>query len=347
MSPVVVHSKTLVSGKTYKVTVSGTFDAGDSIQADAEYSLRTGSSTEWTDSVSTYGSYGEQLLDLYVGSDNDWGTFNTEHIYTKSITGTGSALDFYINDVYPINNTGVLHVQIDEWGCAPTGFYRDGINMTAMLINPSDVVSGDVNATGCNIGVYYGPGSTGTVSGANVYGANYYGIVNHEGLVSISSSNIHDIGESPLNGSQHGVGIYFANVESGYGYQPACDTSGAVTTGEIKNNTIYHYQKGGMVINCTGAKADIEGNEVTGEGKAINNAQNGIQVSRGAHAIVIQNTVKNNFYGGGYWNACGLLFYQAGQGLKFSVNNTFSDNQQNICNTAGGPNINAVNNLSE
>lgn len=38
--------------------------------------------------------------------------------------------------------------------CTVTGFVRDGINLTAAQINPA-TVSGDVDATGCNIGVYY------------------------------------------------------------------------------------------------------------------------------------------------------------------------------------------------
>ena len=38
--------------------------------------------------------------------------------------------------------------------CTPTGFYRDGINMTAAVIDPTTKVTGTVNAKGCNIGVY-------------------------------------------------------------------------------------------------------------------------------------------------------------------------------------------------
>ena len=57
-------------------------------------------------------------------------------------------------------------------GCAPTGYYRDSINLTAALINPSGTVSGIVNAAGCNIGIYYGAGHTGAVNHATISGAN-------------------------------------------------------------------------------------------------------------------------------------------------------------------------------
>ena len=60
--------------------------------------------------------------------------------------------------------------------CVPTGFFRDGINMTATLINPPAAASRAVNASGCNIGVYYNAGK-GTVQGADISGANYFGVV--------------------------------------------------------------------------------------------------------------------------------------------------------------------------
>lgn len=112
MTPVHVQSLPLADDVKYKVVVSGVANAGDSIDFDAECSFRYGSSTEWTDSVSTYESYGEQLLDLYMGSDNDWGACAADHVYSKIVVGDGNPLDFYINDVYPVNNVGVLHVDI-------------------------------------------------------------------------------------------------------------------------------------------------------------------------------------------------------------------------------------------
>src|ERR1043166_3525576 len=53
--------------------------------------------------------------------------------------------------------------------CTPTGFSRDSINLTAALINPPNV-SGDVDATGCEIGVYYSSGVNGHVENANIHG---------------------------------------------------------------------------------------------------------------------------------------------------------------------------------
>lgn len=168
--------------------------------------------------------------------------------------------------------------------CTPTGFYRDGINLTAAKINPHGTVSGKLNATGCNIGVYYGPGSTGSVSHATIYGANYFGVVNNGGHVGISHSLIHDIGEVPFNGTQHGVGIYFA-YDSG-------------ATGEISHDNVWRYQKGGIVVNGPSDSANVSYNTVTGLGPIGFIAQNGIQIGYGAHATVTHNTVSNNSYTG-------------------------------------------------
>jgi len=166
--------------------------------------------------------------------------------------------------------------------CTATGFYRDGINMTAAVINPSSV-SGVVDASGCNIGVYVDTGKV-SIKDAEIFGANYFGVVNNGANVSVANSSIHDIGESPLNGSQHGVGIYFVY--------------GSAAQGRITGNSIWNYQKGGIVVNGVGTSADIQGNTVTGQGPVAYIAQNGIQVGYGADANVQGNTVTGNSYTG-------------------------------------------------
>ena len=172
--------------------------------------------------------------------------------------------------------------------CTPTGFFRDSINMTAAKINPGKVM-GDVDATGCNIGVYFD--KNGSVSGANIHGANYFGVVVNGDVnnasVDVQNSSIHDIGETPLNGAQHGVAIYYRNFGTG-----------GMASGKIWSNTIYNYQKGGIVANGTGTTVDIKGNTVNGQGSVNYIAQNGIQIGYGARAQVMGNTVTDNSYSG-------------------------------------------------
>jgi hypothetical protein len=167
--------------------------------------------------------------------------------------------------------------------CTATGFVKDAIDLTAALINPPGTVTGDLDATGCNIGVYYSSGH-GRVVQANVHGANYYGIVNNGADVDILDSTVSDIGEKPFNGSQHGNAIYFA--------------FGSAAKGDIKRNFVWQYQKGGIVVNGTGARVDIQQNYVVGLGPVNFIAQNGIQAGYGADTTIRQNFVAGNSYTG-------------------------------------------------
>ncbi|HLJ50488.1 MAG TPA: right-handed parallel beta-helix repeat-containing protein [Bryobacteraceae bacterium] len=172
--------------------------------------------------------------------------------------------------------------------CTPTGFIRDNINMTAVLINPSGTVSGDIDATGCNIGIYYDHGK-GQVKNASVHDANYFGIAVNGDLASVSvdviNTNVHDIGEKPFDGTQHGVGIYYRAFGVGS------------TSSKITGNTVARYQKGGIVVNGN-SDSNISDNIVTGLGRVDFIAGNGIQVGYGASAQVMRNTVTGNAYTG-------------------------------------------------
>src|SRR5512146_246894 len=146
--------------------------------------------------------------------------------------------------------------------CTPTGLVRDNIDLTAALINP-ETVSGPVDATGCNIGVYYGPGAHGVVKDAEIFGANYFGIVADGDAtgavgaitVDVVDSTIRDIGETPHTGGQHGVAIYVR----------ACSEARADAIWLMGRRTS-GYQKGGIVANGAGTRAIVDRNTVTGDG---------------------------------------------------------------------------------
>lgn len=110
--PVVTSNETLAAGWLYKFEVSGTFDAGADITADAEYSSRWGH--PWQDLVEGYEGYGECLLELKVNDTCvEWGPYNSGHVYTMEFVGTGSTVDFQIYDLAGgTNNSGQLTVKI-------------------------------------------------------------------------------------------------------------------------------------------------------------------------------------------------------------------------------------------
>jgi hypothetical protein len=173
--------------------------------------------------------------------------------------------------------------------CTPTGFVRDSINLTAALINPTGTVTGSVDATGCNIGVYYDGGHNARLNGADVFGSNYFGVVvntDNGGTsnVSIKGSTVHHVGEVPHNGAQHGLGIYLR------GY------AGAIK-GVIDGSWVFDYQKGGITANGPGINVDVTNNVVTGDGHVTFIAQNGIQMAFGASS----NAITGNYvYGNSY-----------------------------------------------
>ena len=211
--------------------------------------------------------------------------------------------------------------------CIPTTFSRDGFFLTAAQVGGT--VSGSLDATGCDIGVYFPtPGSV--TSGAQIFGARYFGVVNDGTAVTVEGASIHDIGNHPFDGTQHGVGIYFTNGGSG----------------AIDGNSVSAYQKGGIVVNGAGTSASVTNNTVGGLGPVVFIAQNGIQVSRGAVATVKGNDISDNFYTGEVgvgpnaggqnpegWEyfSTGLLLFEAGAGTK-TADNRFSGNQHNFAN---------------
>jgi hypothetical protein len=220
--------------------------------------------------------------------------------------------------------------------CIQTGLTRDGINLTAAKIGGA--VSGPLNATGCNIGVYFDATHTGSVTSADIYGANYYGVVVNAASVDVTNSTIHDIGESPLNGSQHGVGVLYTTINQ------AGDSTGTSAKGTLSGNMITTYQKNGVVISGAGAAVNVLNNVVTGEGGVTYIAQNGIQVSFAGSAKLVGNNVSLNNYTPAKVTACGLLIYKAGgvsgatkSGIAYiKADNNFHDNETDICNFGKG-----------
>src|SRR5690349_12180264 len=88
--------------------------------------------------------------------------------------------------------------------CTPVATSRGAF--TAALVNPP-AVTGDVDATGCDIAVYYDGTSPGAINNADVHSALWYGVFDDGAAVSIANSHIHDIGDTPFNGVQRGIGV--------------------------------------------------------------------------------------------------------------------------------------------
>ncbi len=200
--------------------------------------------------------------------------------------------------------------------CTATGFERDGIDLTAAQIGGT--VTGSVDATGCDIGVY----NPKSVTNADIHDARYFGVVVNGINVNITNSKVHQIGEKPFDGTQHGRAILYIDGASG----------------TISGNKVYDFQKNGIEV--SGLKADgsatssaktsatVPKNVITGAGHIDYIAQNGIVIRNGATATVSNNTVSHVWYTPDGTEATGLLNYDAG---KITVSgNSFFDTEVRI-----------------
>lgn len=140
-----------------------------------------------------------------------------------------------------------------------------------------------------------------TIDGAGRGNTNYrmlgFGYRNAGG--SIEDCEIIDIRNTPIDGSQHGVGIY------------ALADNGTARSLDVQNNTISGFQKNGMSLIGADLYANVDGNMVTGAGAVNFIAQNGIQVSSGAAADITGNTVSGFAYTPFTWSSTALLLYDA------------------------------------
>jgi hypothetical protein len=207
--------------------------------------------------------------------------------------------------------------------CTLTGFSRDGINLTAREIGGT--VTGDLDATGCDIGVYNPTG----VSGADIHGARYFGVVVNGVSANVTGSKVHEIGNSPFDGTQHGRAITYINGASG----------------TISGNQVYDFQKNGIEVIDLAAdgiapssiqtSATVQKNVVTGEGAIDYIAQNGIVIRNGAIATVKNNTVSGFSYSPTDTEATGVLLYQNELGTFAASANKFAGNEVNIYGAIG------------
>ncbi|HKV55307.1 MAG TPA: hypothetical protein VJN94_11780 [Candidatus Binataceae bacterium] len=175
-------------------------------------------------------------------------------------------------------------------------FSIDGISgLNAEVINSPSPVTGVVDATGCDLGVYFSPGKSGSVANATVFGAKLAGIVNNGADVSIEGNSVYQIGDNPLDGAQYGLAIYVDGLNS-----PA--------SGNVTHNIVWNFQKNGITIKA--ANSDVVGNTVIGEGPVSYIAQNGIEVGDDAETVVKHNYVFGMSYTGpDFTFATGVLIF--------------------------------------
>jgi hypothetical protein len=173
--------------------------------------------------------------------------------------------------------------------CRPTGANdRDGTALTARVINPSGAVTGRLDSTGCDVGVYFSRGS-GRVTDAEVFGARYYGVLvdgndGHTVRVNVTGSAFHDIGDAPITSSRHGQGVAYRAFGSG------------TATGTVAESRFWAFQEAAINMTGPGTTVTARDNRVQGRGPIATISQNGIQVIFGGHGTVLRNRISDLMY---------------------------------------------------
>ncbi|HZS74271.1 MAG TPA: right-handed parallel beta-helix repeat-containing protein [Candidatus Nitrosotalea sp.] len=150
----------------------------------------------------------------------------------------------------------------------------------------------------------------------------------------ITNSTITDIRDNPIGGCQNGDGILVGRAK--------LNTIGHA---EISNVVITRYQKGGIVIDGIGTTAFVKNNDIVFGFFPVDIAANGIQISRGAQAMVLDNQISQNICSASVCGpditnpqldqAAGILLYGAGNGTVVNYN-TVSQNDIGIGITSCG-----------
>ena len=180
-----------------------------------------------------------------------------------------------------------------------------GIGMTTIL-SPNTLTKFFTTGSNNNRPIIYVHDTSGviiknlTVDGAGKGNANYrfIGIGYRNAGGTVRDCEIKAIRETPMNGNQHGVGVY------------ALDDNGIARTLNVLHNTIYDFQKNGTALSGVNLTAIVDSNTVTGSGPINFTAQNGIQVSFGAKGSIKNNKISSINYSPLTAASCGILVYQ-------------------------------------
>jgi hypothetical protein len=195
----------------------------------------------------------------------------------------------------------------------PAAFTSDGLAVPQALLV---VTGGNPNVNGLTI---IGGSTNGGCANEE------YGVLALAGSVSLSGDQVLNVADSSdaLWGCQYGVAIEIGSQEwptTDFGSWPATNFAAHA---EITGTDVSGYQKNGITVDGPGSSADISGSTVIGGGTGGELdpviAQNGIQISDGATALITGNRVENDTYtaAAGETEATGILVW-GGDGSPLS-----------------------------
>ncbi len=211
------------------------------------------------------------------------------------ITGAVNLIGLFKNGVPPTiasPSGGVMNNEIDVY---------DGYPVAAQVLVTN---GGNANISGFTIdGSNNGTGCATNLTG--VYFKNSFGSLSNSQIVNevLSSAN---------SGCQSGIGVWVENGNTGY-------TTIVNTQVSVHCVSISNFQKGGIIGQGPGANVVLDSNTITGIGPTATIAQNGIQISESAAAVLTNNQIYSIDYNAGGTESTGVLVY-ASKGVSILGN---------------------------
>jgi hypothetical protein len=197
-------------------------------------------------------------------------------------------------------------------------------------------------ATGVHSIVTASTGAQVTMSGLSIVGPlnattcddETSGVYVHQGAnLLLLDAEIRDIymnatGSEALNGCQAGIAVRVGEYEGG--------TTGIAT---IERVVLSGFQKTGIIVSTAGSELTVADSEIIGAGPNLYLAQNGVQVSGGAQAVIRNTTIRDLLCENGScgqdptnnFAATGIILFGAGGGV-LAEGNTIQNNDIGIYN---------------
>jgi len=136
------------------------------------------------------------------------------------------------------------------------------------------------------------------------------------GSARILDNKVVAIRDNPLSGGQNGIGILVGGATS--------------ASAVVEGNFVADYQKSGIIINGDKSQALVNNNTVVGAGATDRVAQNGIQISDGADAVVSGNLVSGNVYTPADTDAAGIYVVDNVGGKVLVTHNNLFGNEDGV-----------------
>lgn len=200
----------------------------------------------------------------------------------------------------------------------PVDYGEVPVTTAAVVATTGEHITGTIDATGCQVGVYVGPGVTGVTITATISNAQVAGVYVDGGNADVIGSTISNIGDTPHDGIQYGWGILYAT-----------STGGSAATGKVVNTQVSNYQKAGIVSLGAGTYVILSGDTIIGLGPIAFTAQNGVEFVSGATGSVTNSKISGDSYQGGptscpaenyFGEATGYIYcYQSGGILLYDA----------------------------